>query len=120
MGRGDLSVVPAKRRDLNAVSIMSEAVLVAFALPLVATIGICGYGSRRSPGRQRERAVQRAFISTQSNSLPASLVMHRERGRCHGTPPLSEIGCWICRRRHRACCKRRGRAAFAAAAACER
>src|SRR5467141_3986417 len=41
---------------------------------------------------------------------------HAWRGRCHGTPPFSETGLWICRGRCRAGRERTGRAAAAASA----
>ncbi len=47
--------------------------------------------------RQFIAAVQRRFISTRSNSL--RITRSGRRGRCHGTPPLSETRLWICRRR---------------------
>ena len=47
--------------------------------------------------RQFIAAVQRRFISTRSNSL--RITRQIRRGRCHGTPPLSETRLWICRRR---------------------
>ncbi|MDB5577118.1 MAG: hypothetical protein JWR80_2294 [Bradyrhizobium sp.] len=46
-------------------------------------------------------------ISPHHSTLP-------RRGRCHGTPPLSETRFWICRRRGSAGRGRRGRAACAA------
>src|SRR5712675_2214254 len=42
---------------------------------------------------------------------------HAWRGRCHGTPPFSETGLWICRGR---CCAGRERTGRAAAAASSR
>ena len=41
---------------------------------------------------------------------------HAWRGRCHGTPPFSETGPWICRGRCRAGRERTGRATAAASA----
>ena len=57
------------------------------------------------------------FTAHSSRRLETLFLAHnRRRRRCDGTPPLSETRLWICRGRHRACCKRAGRAADADAA----
>jgi hypothetical protein len=68
--------------------------------------------------RQFIAAVQRRFISTRSNSL--RITRQIRRGRCHGTPPLSETRLWICRRRRSAGRQRPCRTACAASACSRR
>jgi len=73
-------------------------------------LSCCALARDHTGCRENKHAVQRAFISTQRNSL----LTHDAQGRrCDGTPPFSKTRLWICRRRCRACCEREGRAAAA-------